>query len=185
MTTETAVPGWVAGTWTLDPVHSHVGFVIKHMMVSKVRGHLAVVEATIVTAEDPLQSTVTATMDAGSITTGNETRDAHLASADFFDAEHHPKWTFESTGIRIVDDEWLIDGTLTIRGVSKPVTLGMETPGFGPGNTEGSMKAGFSATTTINRSDFNVDYNGPIPGGGMALGDKVDIILDIEADLVP
>jgi polyisoprenoid-binding protein YceI len=180
--TQVQIPGYVAGRWRIDPVHSYVGFVIKHMMVSKVRGHFTQVEATVVTAEDPLDSTVTATIQAGSIDTNNSMRDDHIRSADFFDAANHPTLTFASTGIRHVDGQFYIDGDLTIRGVTNPVTLQVETPEFGP-NPQGGTKAGFSATTEINRNDFGVSYNGPIPGGGMALGDKVQIVLEIEADL--
>lgn len=180
--TDLQIPGYVAGTWTIDQVHTHVGFVIKHMMVSKVRGHFGAFSGQIVTAEDPLASSVTALIDVASINTNNDMRDDHIRSADFFDAEHHPTMTFTSTGIRAEDDGLFIDGNLTIRGVTKPVTLEIETPEFGPG-PQGGMKAGFSASAEINRSDFGVSYNGPIPGGGMALGEKVQIVLDVEADL--
>ncbi|HEY6310256.1 MAG TPA: YceI family protein [Streptosporangiaceae bacterium] len=176
------IPGYVAGTWTIDSVHSHVGFMIRHMMVSKVRGHFASFSGQFTTAADPLDSAVTATMDATSIDTANQMRDDHIRSADFFDAENHPTLTYASTGIRYSGGEFLIDGNLTIRGATKPVTLTLETPEFGPG-LRGGTKVGFSATTEIDRSDFGVSYNGPIPGGGMALGERVQIILDIEADL--
>ncbi len=181
--TELGVQNWIAGTWKIDPLHSHVGFIIRHMVVSKVRGNFTEFDATIVTAENPLESTVEATITAASINTGNEMRDGHVASADFFDAENHPQFTFKSTGIRVENDEWLVDGDLTIRGVTKPVTLGMETPAFGVPGEDGAVKAGFSASTEINRNDFGVSYNGPIPGGGTVLGDKVEIVLEIEADL--
>lgn len=180
--TQIQIPGYLAGRWTLDPVHSYVGFVIKHMMVSKVRGRFTDIEATIITAGDPLDSSVTATIQAGSIDTNNSMRDDHIRSADFFDAANHPTLSFASTRIRHADGQFFIDGDLTIRGVTKPVTLQVETPEFGP-NPHGGTKAGFSATTEINRTDFGVNYNGPIPGGGMALGDKVQIVLEIEADL--
>jgi polyisoprenoid-binding protein YceI len=180
--TDLQIPGYVAGTWTIDQVHTHVGFVIKHMMVSKVRGHFGAFSGQIVTADDPFASSVTASIDVASINTNNDMRDEHIRSADFFDAEHHPTMTFTSTGIRAEDDGFFLDGDLTIRGVTKPVALAIETPEFGPG-PRGGMKAGFSATAEINRSDFGVSYNGPIPGGGTALGEKVQIVLDVEADL--
>ena len=179
--TDLHIPGYVAGTWTIDQVHTHVGFVIKHMMVSKIRGHFGAFSGQIVTADDPLASSVTASIDVASINTSNDMRDDHIRSADFFDAEHHPTMTFTSTQIRAENDGLFIDGDLTIRGVTKPVALEIETPEFGPGPQ--GMKAGFSATAEINRSDFGVSYNGPIPGGGMALGEKVQIVLDVEADL--
>ncbi len=182
--TTTHVPGWVAGTWQIDPVHTHIGFVIKHMMVSKVRGRFTQFSGTIVTAEDPVESTATATITAASIDTGNDMRDGHIASADFFDAEHHPEFTFASTAVRIEDGDWYVDGDLTIRGVTRPVTLTAEPPEFGEPADDGSRKAGFAATTTVNRHDFGVSYNGPIPGGGTVLADKVQLVVEVEADLV-
>jgi polyisoprenoid-binding protein YceI len=179
---QSAIPGYVAGTWTIDPVHTHVGFVIKHMMVSKVRGHFDTFSGTIVTGESVLDTHVEVTIEATSIDTNNEMRDDHIRSADFFDAENHPQFTFVSTGVRVEDGELFLDGDLTIRGTTKPVTLAVETPEFGP-NPQGGTKAGFSATAEINRNDFGVNYNGPIPGGGVVLSEKVRIVLDVEADL--
>jgi polyisoprenoid-binding protein YceI len=186
MMTETAVeiPGYVAGTWNIDPVHSEVSFVVRHMMVSKVRGRFDKFEGAIVTAPDPLQSTVTATVDLGSVNTGNETRDNHIRSADFFHVEHHPMMTFRSTGIRADGDNFLLDGDLTLRGVTRPVTFRLEVNGFGP-DPYGGTRAGFSATAEINRNEWGVSYNGPIPGAGtgMVLSDKATINLEVEAIL--
>jgi polyisoprenoid-binding protein YceI len=182
MTDLPELPNYTAGTWVVDNVHSYVGFTIKHMMVSKVRGRFGTFDAEFVTHENPLESTVSATIDATSIDTNNPMRDDHIRSGDFFDAANHPAITFNSTGIRYEDGEFLLDGDLTIRGTTKPVTLTLDSPAFGPG-AQGGMKAGFSATTEINRHDFGVSYNGPIPGGGAVLGDKVQLTLDIEADL--
>lgn len=177
-----AISGYTAGTWAIDPVHTHVGFVIKHMMVSKVRGRFTQFSGAIVTGEDPLGSSVSVTVDVASIDTHNEMRDNHIRSADFFDAEHHPDMTFVSTAVRFEDGQFLVDGGLTIRGTTRDVTLAVEELAFGP-NPRGGMKAGFSATTEINRTDFGVSYNGPIPGGGLALGEVVQVVLDVEADL--
>jgi polyisoprenoid-binding protein YceI len=182
MTDLPELPNYTVGTWTLDTVHSYVGFTIKHMMVSKVRGRFASFTAGFTTAENPLESTVSATIDATSIDTHNAMRDDHIRSGDFFDAANHPTIAFASTGIRYEDGEFLIDGELTIRGTTKPVTLTLSEPAFGPG-PQGGVKAGFSASVEVDRHDFGVSYNGPIPGGGVALGDKVQITLDIEADL--
>jgi polyisoprenoid-binding protein YceI len=187
MMTETAVeiPGYVAGTWTVDPVHSEVSFVVRHMMVSKVRGRFDKFEGAITTAPDPLQSTVTATVDLGSVNTGNETRDNHIRSEDFFHTEKHPTMTFRSTGLRQAGhDEYFLDGDLTLRGVTRPVTFRLEVNGFGP-DPYGGTRAGFSATAEINRNEWNVSYNGPIPGAGtgMVLSDKATINLEIEAVL--
>jgi polyisoprenoid-binding protein YceI len=182
MTDLPEVPNYTAGTWTVDTIHSYVGFTIRHMMVSKVRGRFTAFTAAFTTTENPLETSVSATIEATSIDTGNPMRDDHIRSADFFDAENHPTITFNSSGIRFEDGEFLLDGDLTIRGVSKPVTLTLDSPAFGPG-AQGGVKAGFSASTEINRHDFGVSYNGPIPGGGSVLGDKVQVTLDIEADL--
>ena len=176
------LPNYAVGTWTVDTVHSYVGFTIKHMMVSKVRGRFRSFTAEFTTAENPLESTVTATIDATSIDTNNEMRDNHIRSADFFDAGDHPSITFTSTGIRFEDGGFLLDGELGIRGVVKPVTLTLDSPAFGPG-PDGGVKSGFSATLEIDRHDFGVSYGGPIPGGGAVVGDRVQITLDIEADL--
>ena len=183
---ETAVeiPGYVAGTWTIDPVHSEVSFVVRHMMVSKVRGRFDKFEGTIVTAPDPLQSSVTATVDLSSVNTGEPNRDNHIRSADFFEVESHPHLTFRSTGVRPDGEDFLLDGDLTIRGTTKPVTLKLEVNGFGPAPF-GGTRAGFSASGEINRSDFGVSYNGPIPGasGGVIVSEKVAITLEIEGVL--
>src|ERR1700675_4116929 len=121
MMTETAVeiPGYVAGTWTIDPVHSEVSFVVRHMVVSKVRGRFDRFEGTIVTAEDPLESSVEAVIEAGSVNTNQEQRDAHVRSADFLDVDNHPQITFRSLAVRPVGDNFLVDGDLSIRGVTK------------------------------------------------------------------
>ena len=184
--TETAVeiPGYVAGTWSIDPVHSEVSFVVRHMMVSKVRGRFDKFEGTFTTAPDPLQSSVTATIDLASVNTGQSDRDNHIRSADFFEVESHPTMTFQSTGVRPDGDHFLLDGDLTIRGTTRPVTLRLELNGFGP-DPFGGTRAGFSATGEINRHDWGVSYNGPIPGAGNAviLSDKITINLEIEGVL--
>jgi polyisoprenoid-binding protein YceI len=178
------IPGYIAGTWAIDPVHSEVSFVVRHMMISKVRGRFDKFEGTIVTAEDPLKSSVTASVDLSTINTGQEQRDAHIRSADFFDVEHHPTMTFVSTGVRQVDDALLLEGDLTIRGTTKPVTFELEVSGFGP-DSYGGTRCGFSAQTAINRMDFGVAFNGPIPGvpGGVAVSENVNITLEIEGVL--
>ncbi|HUN37349.1 MAG TPA: YceI family protein [Trebonia sp.] len=180
----TEIPGYVAGTWAIDPVHSEVTFTVRHMAVSKVRGRFDKFEGTFVTAEDPLASTVTVTVDASSINTNQEQRDAHIRSADFFEVETHPNLTFTSTGIKDNDGEFDLAGDLTIRGVTKPVVFKLEVTGFGP-DAYGGTRAGFSATTEVNRHDFGVSFNGPIPGvaGGMILSDKVTLHLEIEGVL--
>jgi polyisoprenoid-binding protein YceI len=178
------LPGYVAGTWDIDPVHSEVSFVVRHMVVSKVRGRFNEFEGTIVTAEDPFASRVQATIAAGSIDTNQEQRDAHVRSADFLDAETHPTINFVSTGLRPNGETYVLDGDLTIRGVTRPVGLDLELNGFGP-DPYGGTRVGFTATTEINRQEFGVSYNGPIPGAnnGMVLSDKITLNLEIEAVL--
>ena len=182
--TSVQIPGYVAGTWAIDPVHSEVSFTVRHMMVSKVRGRFDTFEGTIVTAEDPLNSVVTASVDLSSINTGQEQRDAHIRSADFFEVETHTHMTFVSTGIRPDGGDFLLDGDLTLKGVTKPVTFKLEFSGIGP-DAYGGTRAGFSATTEINRTDYGVNFNGPIPGvpGGVAVSEKVTINLEIEGVL--
>jgi polyisoprenoid-binding protein YceI len=178
----TQIPNYVVGTWDIDPVHSDVSFTVRHMMVSKVRGRLAGFTGEIVTAPQFTDSTVTATVDATSIDTGNAQRDGHLRSADFFEIESHPTWEFRSTTIRPDGDDHILDGDLTIKGVTRPVSFALEVNGFGP-DAYGGTRAGFSASTTINRNDFGVDIAMPLDGGGVVVSEKVQIALEIEAVL--
>jgi polyisoprenoid-binding protein YceI len=184
VTSSTAVqiPGYVVGTWDIDPSHSTVGFVVRHMMVSKVRGYVRDFTGEIVTAEDPTRSSVTATIDLSSIDTRQEQRDAHIRSADFFDVDNHPQMTFRSTGVRPDGADWFVDGELTIKGNTRPVTLALEVNGFGP-DAFGGTRAGFSATTEINRNEFGVDIKMPMDGGGVVVGDKISIELEIQGVL--
>jgi len=178
------IPGYVAGTWAIDPVHSEVGFTARHFGVSKVKGRFDKFEGSFVTGEDPLASSVTATIDATSINTNQEQRDAHIRSADFFHVEEHPTLTFTSTGIKQDGGDYLLEGDLTIRGTTRPVALKLEVNGFGP-DAYGGTRAGFTATGEINRNDFGVSFNGPIPGvpGGVIVSDKIGITLEIEGVL--
>src|ERR687883_1213287 len=118
--TAVQIPGYVAGTWDIDPAHSTVGFAVRHMMVSKVRGFFREFSGEIVTAENPTDSTVTATIDLASIDTRQEQRDAHVRSADFFDADNHPQMTFRSTAVRTDGADWTVDGELTLKGTTRP-----------------------------------------------------------------
>jgi polyisoprenoid-binding protein YceI len=175
------IPGYLVGTWSIDSVHSYVGFVIPHSMIAKVRGQFESVYGQIVTAEEILESRVDVIIDAASFHTNSAVRNQHIQSADFLDVAHYPSLTFSSTGIRLDDGFW-IEGDLTIHGVTKPVVLRTETPKFGE-NHAGTVSIGVSAATTIRRSDFGVDFNMPIAGGGFLLGDTVDVVLEIEANL--
>jgi polyisoprenoid-binding protein YceI len=180
--TVTQIPGYVVGTWSIDPVHSEVGFVARHLMVSKVRGRFREFSGTIVTAENPLDSFVTAEIDLSSVDTGNEQRDAHIRSADFLDVEHYPTMTYRSTGIRPEGDHYVLEGQLTLKGVTRDVPLTLEVNGFGP-DAYGGTRAGFTATGEINRRDFGVNFNALMETGGAVVSDKITITLEIEAVL--
>jgi polyisoprenoid-binding protein YceI len=179
-TTETTIPGYEAATWNIDPVHSEVGFSVRHMMVSKVRGRFTSFSGQIVTAEDPLKSSVTAEIDLSSINTGQEQRDAHIRSADFFEVETYPTMTYKSTGVRVEDGGYVLDGELTLKGVTRNVPLRLEINGFGP-DPYGGVRAGFTATGEINRRDFNVSFDAPMSNGGVVVADKIVLQLEIEA----
>jgi polyisoprenoid-binding protein YceI len=181
-TTATGIPGYVAGTWNIDPVHSEVGFSVRHMMVSKVRGRFNTFSGQLVTGEDPLNSSVTAEIDLASIITGNEQRDAHIRSADFFEVETYPTMTYRSTGVRLDGGDYVLDGELTLKGVTKSVPLTLELNGFGP-DAYGGTRAGFTATGEINRKDFNVNFDAPMQNGGVVVSDKITLQLEIEAVL--
>jgi polyisoprenoid-binding protein YceI len=180
-TEATSIPGYVAGTWEIDPVHSEVGFAVRHMMVSKVRGKFDKFAGQIVTGQDLLQSSVTAEIEMASINTGQEQRDAHIRSADFFDVENHPTMTYRSTGVRAEGDHYVLDGDLTLKGVTRQVPLTLELNGFGP-DAYGGTRAGFTATGEINRKDFGVDFGG-VQNGVVVVADKVTLHLEIEAVL--
>ncbi|BBX31159.1 hypothetical protein MMAG44476_12351 [Mycolicibacterium mageritense DSM 44476 = CIP 104973] len=168
-----------AGTWAIDPVHSSINFSVRHLMVSKVRGSFETFSGEIVVAEDGTPS-VSATIDVNSINTRNEQRDAHVRSADFFDAENHPTATFVSTGVRRDGDDYVVDGDFTLKGVTKPVSLKLEFNGVNPGMGQGPV-AGFEASVVLNRKDFGIDIDMPLETGGTVIGDKVTITLEIEA----
>ena len=174
-----AIPGYLAGTWKADPVHSEIAFSIRQVMVSKVRGRFTRYDVTIVTSEDPLGSSVAATIDLASVETGNEKRDDHIRSATFFEVEKYPTVSYRSTGLRRTDDGWVIDGELTLHGRTRRVPLTVAANRFGP-DPDGGQRAGFSATAQLNRSDFGIDR---WTGGGAVVSDKVSISLEIEAVL--
>ena len=171
------IPGYMAGTWDLDPVHSHIGFVARHMMVSKVRGRFDTFEAQIVTAGDPLQSAATATVDMNSVSTRQPDPGQRPAPGQLLRGRRYPAMTYRSTGIRRHGADFIIDGELTIRGVTRPVSLTFEINGFVP-DPGGGTRAGFSATGEINRLHFGVSTNPPI--GGLA-SEKVHLEIEAEA----
>jgi polyisoprenoid-binding protein YceI len=168
-----------AGTWAIDPVHSSIAFSVRHLLVSKVRGHFNTFSGAVVVGEDGTPS-VTAEIAIGSVDTHNEQRDAHLKAADFFDVEHFPTASFVSTAVRENGDSYLLDGDFTLKGITKPVTLDLEFNGTNPGMGHGEV-AGFTASVVLNRKDFGIDINMPLESGGAVVGDKVAITLEIEA----
>ncbi len=183
MTAETAqIPGYVAGTWDIDPVHSHVGFVARHLMVSKVRGNFGTFEGQIVTAEDPLQSSATATIDTASFDTGNDQRNSDVKSENFLDVANHPTMTYRSTRIRREGAEYIATGDLTIKAVSHPVELTVEVNGFGP-DPYGGTRLGLSATGEIDRNDYGISFNMALPTGGVMISEKIQLTIEVEATL--
>lgn len=178
--TNALATGLSTGTWAIDASHSEIGFTVRHLMVSKVRGSFSGVAGTIVVAEDGIK--VDATIDAASISTRDENRDGHIKSADFFDIENHPTWTFTSTAVKGSDNDFTLVGDLTLRGVTKSVELEVEFVGV---NTDpwGNTKAGFEAKGKINRKDFGVEWNAPLETGGVLVGEEVKIELNIQAAL--
>jgi polyisoprenoid-binding protein YceI len=172
-----SIPGYVAGTWTIDTVHSHVGYSIRHFGVNTLRGRFESFEGEIVTAENPLDSTVTATIDTKSFSSGHPMRDDHMRAEGFLNVDEHPTMTFRSTGIREDGDDWIIDGELTLRGVTKPVALKTTVGGIIESPQGGTVFA-LAATTTLNRRDFGVGMP-----GNVVVSEEVEIILGIEAKL--
>ena len=182
MTTETLDTGLVAATWAIDPTHSEVAFSVRHLM-SKVRGRFTDFAGTITTTgADPTAASVDVEIVSASVSTNNEQRDGHLRSTDFFDAEHGQKLVFRSTGISASDDGYTISGDLTINGVTRPVDLAAEFLGVDV-DAYGATRLGAEATTSISRKEYNVDFNVPLEGGKLLIGDKIDISLEIEAIL--
>jgi polyisoprenoid-binding protein YceI len=181
MTQQLVGSGLVAGTWTIDPSHSTVGFTVRHLM-SKVRGTFSDFSGTVTTTEDPLASTVQVAITSASINTNNEQRDGHLRSTDFFDAEAGQQLVFVSTGITESGDGHVISGDLTINGRTRPVELAAEFLGVAV-DAYGVTRLGAEATTSISRKEFGIDFNVPLEGGKLLIGDKIDISLELQATL--
>ncbi|MDY0912394.1 YceI family protein [Rathayibacter festucae] len=180
MSDTTTIPGYRAGTWVIDPTHSEVGFSVRHLMISKVKGKFERFTATFTTGENPLDSKVEATAEVASINTNEPNRDGHLRTGDFFEAETYPSIHFVSTAVRANGDDFLVDGELTIKDVTKPVTFEVEFGGFGS-DPYGNYKAGLTAKATIDRTDFGLTYNAALETGGVLIGEKVTITLDLQA----
>jgi polyisoprenoid-binding protein YceI len=169
------------GAWAIDKSHSSVEFVVRHLMVAKVRGRFTDYDATITIADRPEDSHVEVAIALASVTTGDEGRDAHLRNADFFDVENHPTATFNSTSVSPAGkDKWRVVGDLTIRNTTKPVTLDVEFNGAAT-DPWGNAKAFFEASTEIDREDWGLDWNQPLAGGGVLVGKKIKLELAVEA----
>lgn len=167
------------GIWKIDAAHSEIGFSVRHMMVSKVRGRFEKFDATLTVPEDPAQASATATIDATSINTGQPQRDEHIRSADFFQVETYPEFTFASTGVAQKGEDFVLTGDLTIKGITNPVELVLEFNGSTL-DPYGLQRAGFHAVTEISRKEFGVDIEMPMDGGGVVVGDKITIDIDAE-----
>jgi polyisoprenoid-binding protein YceI len=179
---ESVPAGWVAGQWTIDPAHTTVGFAVRHLM-SKVHGTFSEVSGQIVTTPDPSGSTATAVIALSSVSTGNDMRDNHLRSADFFDAERYPAMTFASRTLRPADGCWVLSGELTIRDVARPVDLEVDFLGTDPTGLQGEQRIGFSARAAISRRDFGITFGLATDGTKIVVGDTVNITLDVQAFL--
>ena len=172
-----------AATWEIDTVHSSVQFSVRHLMISSVRGEFTKFSGSAVgDPTKPAEAVITATIDAASINTRNEKRDAHLRNADFFDVEKFPTITFKSKTIAAAGaGKAKVTGDLTMHGVTKEVVLDVEGPTPTIKDPMGNTTAGARATTKINRKDFGISYHTALDGGGIAVGEEVEITIDIEA----
>jgi polyisoprenoid-binding protein YceI len=181
MTTMTT-PDTLTGTYAIDPSHSRIGFVARHAMVTKVRGRFTDYEGTgTFDAADPTRSSIELTIQATSIDTSNADRDAHLRSNDFLDMDNHPAISFASTAVeQVTDDTYRVTGDLTVRGVTKPVTIDFELTGAAV-DPYGNQRIGLEGSTTINRKDFGVSWNAALEAGGVLVSEKVTLEFDVSA----
>jgi polyisoprenoid-binding protein YceI len=170
------------GTYVIDPAHTEVGFIARHLIGTKVRGRFTEVSGTFTVAENVEDSVVEAVVQTASINTNQAMRDDHLRSNDFLDVPNHPTLTFRSTGLKHVEgSEWILRGDLTIRGVTRNVDLDLEFLGEGPSMQEGKTVVAFSASGQIDRRDFGVNFNHSLLDGSVVVGNKVVIELEVEA----
>jgi polyisoprenoid-binding protein YceI len=170
----------VAGTYVIDPSHSHIGFAVRHLMISKVKGRFASFSGTVTVADDPLASAVEVEIDTASIDTRDEQRDGHLRSPDFFDVAQFPTATYRSTGVRQQGGRWAVDGELTISGVTRPVTLDLTVDGVG-GDPWGGTRVGFAARAEVDREDFGLTWNQALETGGVLVGKTITVEIEAEA----
>jgi polyisoprenoid-binding protein YceI len=178
-TSSTGTDVLAPGAWSVDPTHTTMAFVARHMMLSKVRGTFGEFTADVNIGDDPLQSSVTAEVQMASIDTGNPDRDGHLRTNDFFAIDEFPTMTLRSTGVEPDGDDYVLHTELTVRGVTRPVDFALEFGGIGQ-DPWGNTRAGFEASATINRKDFGIEWNTALETGGVLVGDKVQIELDVQ-----
>jgi polyisoprenoid-binding protein YceI len=180
-TTQTALPA--SGTWALDTTHTEVSFTARHLMVTKVRGRFPIQSGTVTIAENPLESSVVAVIDVAGVNSGEQGRDDHLRNSDFFEVEKYPTITFRSTKVEAAGGgEYKLTGDLTIKDVTRPVTLDLEYLGT-VASPWGDQRAGFSATAEISRKEWGIEYNMALEAGGVVIGDKVKLNIEAEAIL--
>ena len=181
MATTTSAPASVI-TWKLDPAHSSAEFKVKHMMISNVKGSFSGLSGTLTeNPSEPTRSSVEASVDIATLTTGDAQRDAHLKSADFFEVEKYPRMTFKSTSVeRKGEAEYRVTGDLNLHGVTRPVTFAVEGPSAPNKDPWGNTRIGLSATTKINRKDFGLNWNAALETGGILVGEDVQISLDVQ-----
>ncbi len=168
------------GTYTIDPSHTEIGFTVRHAGISKVRGQFTDFAGDITVAENFADSAVNVTIQSASVDTRDENRDNHLRSADFWDSENKPTWTFVSTGVEGTGEEFTVRGDLTINGVTKPASLEVEYNGAAT-DPFGNKRVGFSASTEVSRKDFDLTWNAALETGGVLVGDKIRIAMEISA----
>jgi polyisoprenoid-binding protein YceI len=181
-TTTAAPPQTSTTTWNIDPAHTAAEFKVKHMMIANVKGHFAKVSGVLIRDEsDPTNDRVEATIEAASLHTRDEQRDAHLKSADFFHVEKFPTLHFKSTGVKVAGGgELSVEGDLTIHGVTRKVRFAVEGPTPPAKDPWGNTRIGLSATTKISRKDFGLTYNAALETGGVLVSDEVTITLDAQ-----
>ncbi len=173
--------GLKPGTYVIDASHSDVGFTVRHLM-SKVRGQFREFEGSLTVADNPLESSVEAVIELSSVDTRNDDRDNHLRSADFFSVESNPKMSFTSTSVRQDGNDLVAVGDLTIKDVTKPVEITLDYLGTGT-DPWGGSRVGFEGTNTLSRKEWGIDFNIPLEGDKVVIGDKINVVLAIEAVL--